>query len=96
VTLQILNLALTLIASDYVRTYTWDKKLENLIKDPLLIGGLGGKNEPTVVTPKTYKARFRLAMERYFGLVRINLHLREIFNGLSAGTGPMDEGTRCA
>ncbi|KAH7107138.1 hypothetical protein BKA62DRAFT_765689 [Auriculariales sp. MPI-PUGE-AT-0066] len=54
---------------DYVRTYTWDKKLENLIKDPLLIGGLAGKNEPTIVTPKLYKARFRAAMERYFGLV---------------------------
>lgn len=54
---------------DFVRTYTWDKRLENLIKDAPLLGGLGNKNEPTIVTPKSYKVRFRAAMERYFALI---------------------------
>ncbi|EJD52194.1 hypothetical protein AURDEDRAFT_181710 [Auricularia subglabra TFB-10046 SS5] len=54
---------------DFVRTYTWDKRLENLIKDTPILAGLGNKNEPTIVTPKSYKSRFRAAMERYFALV---------------------------
>lgn len=65
--------AVVLTTADFVRTYTWDKRLENLIKDAPLLGGLGGKNEPTIVTPKSYKARFRAAMERYFALVRVSI-----------------------
>ena len=42
---------------DCIRTYTWDKKLESWIK--------GGKNRPTVTSPKEYKNRFREAMSRY-------------------------------
>ena len=42
---------------DCIRTYTWDKKLESWIK--------GGKNRPTVTSPKEYKSRFRAAMGRY-------------------------------
>jgi hypothetical protein len=49
---------------DYIRTFTWDKRLENWMKD---LGGAG--KEPTIVTPKQYKQRFRSAMERYFPLV---------------------------
>lgn len=49
---------------DYIRTFTWDKRLENWVKD---FGGAG--KEPTIVTPKQYKQRFRSAMERYFPLV---------------------------
>lgn len=49
---------------DYVRTYTWDKRLENWVKESGLLGG-GGK-APTVLSPQLYKARFRQAMERYF------------------------------
>ncbi|KAF8517300.1 hypothetical protein BU17DRAFT_50059 [Hysterangium stoloniferum] len=54
---------------DYIRTYTWDKKLESWVKDTSFLGGGSGKGEPTIVTPKQYKARFRTAMERYFPLV---------------------------
>ncbi|KIJ28157.1 hypothetical protein M422DRAFT_215436 [Sphaerobolus stellatus SS14] len=54
---------------DYIRTYTWDKKLESWVKDASFLGGGAGKGEPTIVTPKQYKARFRSAMERYFPLV---------------------------
>ncbi|GMM35243.1 1-phosphatidylinositol-3-phosphate 5-kinase [Saccharomycopsis crataegensis] len=52
---------------DYIRTFTWDKKLESWVKEKGLVGG-GGKR-PTVVTPKQYKSRFRAAMERYILLV---------------------------
>ncbi|KAK2767612.1 1-phosphatidylinositol-3-phosphate 5-kinase [Arachnomyces sp. PD_36] len=48
---------------DCIRTYTWDKKLESWIKDRGFTGG--GKNKPTVTSPKEYKSRFREAMARY-------------------------------
>ncbi|VDB86931.1 unnamed protein product [Peniophora sp. CBMAI 1063] len=53
---------------DYVRTYTWDKKLESWVKESALLGG-GGRGEPTIVTPKQYRQRFIAAMERYFPLI---------------------------
>ncbi|KAM3589761.1 Mitochondrial distribution and morphology protein 12 [Umbelopsis sp. WA50703] len=52
---------------DFVRTFTWDKKLESWVKESGILGG-GGK-EPTIVSPKTYRIRFREAMERYFLMV---------------------------
>jgi 1-phosphatidylinositol-3-phosphate 5-kinase len=48
---------------DCIRTYTWDKKLESWIKDRGFAGG--GRNRPTVTSPKDYKSRFREAMGRY-------------------------------
>lgn len=48
---------------DYIRTYTWDKKLESWVKE------WGAGKEPTIVTPKQYRQRFISAMERYFPLV---------------------------
>jgi len=48
---------------DCIRTYTWDKKLESWIKDRGFAGG--GRNRPTVTSPKEYKNRFREAMARY-------------------------------
>ncbi|KAH7001376.1 hypothetical protein EDB80DRAFT_722103 [Ilyonectria destructans] len=48
---------------DCIRTYTWDKKLESWIKDRGFAGG--GRNRPTVTSPKDYKSRFREAMARY-------------------------------
>ncbi|KAL6928346.1 hypothetical protein ACO0SA_003084 [Hanseniaspora valbyensis] len=52
---------------DCIRTFTWDKKLESWVKEKGLVGG--GTKEPTVVTPKQYKNRFREAMERYILMV---------------------------
>ena len=49
--------------ADCIRTYTWDKKLESWIKDRGFAGG--GRNRPTVTSPKEYKSRFREAMARY-------------------------------
>ena len=51
---------------DCIRTYTWDKKLESWIKDRGFAGG--GRNRPTVTSPKEYKSRFREAMARYVSL----------------------------
>ncbi|MBW0477926.1 hypothetical protein O181_017641 [Austropuccinia psidii MF-1] len=47
---------------DYLQTYSWDKRLETLVKE---LGGTS-KEAPTVITPSLYKARFRRAMGRYF------------------------------
>lgn len=52
---------------DFVRTFTWDKKLESWVKETAFLGG--GRNEPTIISPGQYKGRFREAMERYFLMV---------------------------
>jgi 1-phosphatidylinositol-3-phosphate 5-kinase len=60
---------------DFIRTFTWDKKLESWVKERGFVGG--GTKEPTIVTPRQYKNRcnhdleladssFRASMERYF------------------------------
>ncbi len=54
--------------TDYIRTYTWDKKLESWVKDSTFLGG-ANKGEPTIIGPKQYRHRFLSAMERYFPLV---------------------------
>ncbi|THH30631.1 hypothetical protein EUX98_g3545 [Antrodiella citrinella] len=54
---------------DYVRTYTWDKKLESWVKDSAFLGGGANKGEPTIIGPKQYRQRFLSAMERYLPLV---------------------------
>ncbi|KAK3310233.1 uncharacterized protein B0T15DRAFT_425533 [Chaetomium strumarium] len=48
---------------DCIRTYTWDKQLESWVKSRGFAGG--GRNRPTVTSPKEYKSRFREAMARY-------------------------------
>lgn len=55
-------------STDYIRTYTWDKKLESWVKDSTFLGG-ANKGEPTIIGPKQYRHRFLSAMERYFPLV---------------------------
>jgi hypothetical protein len=47
---------------DYIRQYTWDKRLESGV------GAImpGSKGAPTVISPASYRDRFRLAMARYF------------------------------
>lgn len=51
---------------DYIRTYTWDKKIESWVKARAATSNI---KEPTVVSPKQYKGRFRESMERYFVMV---------------------------
>jgi len=52
---------------DYIRTFTWDKKLESWVKETGILGG-GGK-DPTIISPVQYKNRFRESMARYFLMV---------------------------
>lgn len=59
---------LTVGIIDFIRTFTWDKKLENWVKEKSIVGGNSLK-KPTVITPKQYKSRFREAMERYILMV---------------------------
>lgn len=49
---------------DYIRTFTWDKKLEMVVKSSGILGGHG--KMPTVVSPELYRMRFCEAMDRYF------------------------------
>ncbi|CCK69312.1 1-phosphatidylinositol-3-phosphate 5-kinase KNAG_0C01990 [Huiozyma naganishii CBS 8797] len=66
------NFLLTVGIIDFIRTFTWDKKLESWVKEKGLVGGGGNGGvikQPTVVTPRQYKNRFREAMERYILMV---------------------------
>ncbi|MCL7034095.1 hypothetical protein MKW94_016970 [Papaver nudicaule] len=48
---------------DYLRQYTWDKQLESWVKLSLVVP----KNvQPTVISPKEYKKRFKKFMSMYF------------------------------
>lgn len=49
---------------DYIRTFTWDKKVEMLVKSSGILGGHG--KMPTVVSPELYRERFCEAMDGYF------------------------------
>lgn len=47
---------------DYIRTFTWDKKLETILKS-----NFGGQGKmPTVVSPEVYRNRFLDMMGKYF------------------------------
>lgn len=46
---------------DYIRSYTWDKKLESAVKS-----SISGKEPPTIVKPELYKERFLNRMNQYF------------------------------
>jgi 1-phosphatidylinositol-3-phosphate 5-kinase len=61
-----------LFVLDYIRTYTWDKKLESWVKE------WGASENPTIVTPKQYRQRFICAMEHYFPLVNFLLVVRQM------------------
>ncbi|KAF2260448.1 hypothetical protein CC78DRAFT_620278 [Lojkania enalia] len=69
---------------DCIRTYTWDKKLESWIKDR-------GKNKPTITSPKEYRNRFRVAMEKYILQAPNCWHQ---FSGRMVGTPTVGGGQR--
>ncbi|XP_017776695.1 PREDICTED: 1-phosphatidylinositol 3-phosphate 5-kinase [Nicrophorus vespilloides] len=58
------NKELVLGIIDYIRTFTWDKKLETIVKKTGLLGGQG--KLPTIISPQEYQKRFEDAMHRYF------------------------------
>lgn len=57
-------LSLAIYIADYIRTFTWDKKLETMVKKSGILGGQG--KLPTIISPEEYRARFIAAMHRYF------------------------------
>ncbi|TRY71864.1 hypothetical protein TCAL_03156 [Tigriopus californicus] len=59
---------------DYIRAFTWDKKIETLVKSSGILGGSG--KTPTVISPHLYKRRFTEAMYKYFILVP-DLHFKD-------------------
>eukprot|EP00795_Rhopilema_esculentum_P013781 gene13781-4710_t len=61
------NFELVVGIIDYIRTFTWDKKLESYVKSTGILGGHG--KMPTVVSPAVYRTRFTEAMHRYFLMV---------------------------
>ncbi|KAI9254059.1 hypothetical protein BY458DRAFT_462342 [Sporodiniella umbellata] len=52
---------------DFFRTYTWDKKLESWVKESGMLGGV--KRDPTIISPKMYRRRFRSAIDLYFVMI---------------------------
>lgn len=52
--------------TDYIRTFTFDKKFESIVKQGIL-GGMG--KLPTIIPPERYRLRFADAMDRYFSTV---------------------------
>ncbi|KAI4492050.1 hypothetical protein M0802_010058 [Mischocyttarus mexicanus] len=52
------------LLNNYIRTFTWDKKLETMVKKSGILGGQG--KLPTIISPEEYRARFIAAMHRYF------------------------------
>ncbi|EPQ28998.1 uncharacterized protein PFL1_03288 [Pseudozyma flocculosa PF-1] len=50
---------------DFVRTFTWDKRVESFVKETALLGG-AGKGEPTIITPRQYRTRFLTFLDKSF------------------------------
>lgn len=61
------SLLVCVFSSDFIRTFTWDKKLEMYVKSTGILGGQG--KMPTVVSPQLYRERFCEAMQRYFLMI---------------------------
>ncbi len=50
---------------DYIRAFTWDKKVEQILKQTGILGR-GDRRQPTCVDPGLYMERFKEAMYKYF------------------------------
>ncbi len=50
---------------DYIRAFTWDKKVEQILKQTGILGR-GDRRQPTCVDPGLYMERFKEAMDKYF------------------------------
>eukprot|EP00036_Acanthoecidae_sp_10tr_P018718 CAMPEP_0206303226 /NCGR_PEP_ID=MMETSP0106_2-20121207/9126_1 /ASSEMBLY_ACC=CAM_ASM_000206 /TAXON_ID=81532 /ORGANISM="Acanthoeca-like sp., Strain 10tr" /LENGTH=1719 /DNA_ID=CAMNT_0053734011 /DNA_START=177 /DNA_END=5336 /DNA_ORIENTATION=- len=70
---------------DYIRTFTWDKRLEMYVKRTGILGGHG--NLPTVISPKMYKERFNDQMDKYFLCVPDRWHHLSTFNAARVANG---------
>ncbi|XP_050300649.1 1-phosphatidylinositol 3-phosphate 5-kinase [Anthonomus grandis grandis] len=71
------NKELVLGIIDYIRTFTWDKRLETIVKKTGILGGQG--KLPTIISPEEYQKRFIEAMHKYF------LEVPDHYAGLGKG-----------
>lgn len=53
---------------DYIRTYTWDKRIETIVKS------MNAGPTPTVISPEHYRRRFLRQMDQYFPVVPDEWH----------------------
>lgn len=60
------NMELVLGIIDYVRPFTWDKKIERVVKSVV------STELPTIIEPELYRERFCEAMDKYFESVPDN------------------------
>ncbi|XP_024081526.1 1-phosphatidylinositol 3-phosphate 5-kinase isoform X2 [Cimex lectularius] len=67
---------------DYIRGYTWDKKIETMVKR------IGQNKEPTIIPADEYRERFIAAMHRYF------LPVPDRWTGLGRGVDLLDNEIR--
>ena len=81
------NNRLVLGIIDYMRTYTWDKQIETYVKRSGILGGTGPSKSkiPTIISPKQYKKRFRVAIWAYFLLIP-NLNTKLIYEFIANTT----------
>ena len=63
--------ALVLGIIDYIRSFTWDKKIETLVKTTgsWITGSKEEGKTPTIISPYLYRQRFNDAMYKYFILI---------------------------
>lgn len=65
---------------DYVRPFTWDKKIERVVKSVVSL------ELPTIVEPELYRERFCEAMDKYFEVVPAD-HVQENGHTDTGGSG---------
>lgn len=66
------------LVSDFVRTYTWDKRVESFVKETTLLGGGGKGLTPTIITPVQYRGRFLAFLDRIFLMVSYTNEIIEL------------------
>ena len=79
------NQELVLGIIDYVRPFTWDKKLERVVKSVV------SSELPTILEPRLYRDRFCEAMDKYFVSVPDD-HENDNHVAAAAGVGGGDRG----
>ena len=65
--LQLQRTSSSLSFALFALQYTWDKQVETWVKKSGILGGAG--KDPTVISPKQYCRRFRVAMSGYVTVV---------------------------
>ena len=58
-----------ILFTDYLRAFTWDKRLEMWIKRDILVTPGTRGLLPTIISPDYYRNRFLEAMDQYFAVI---------------------------